>query len=129
MGVKRLMIIITTLLVSAMLFTGLYQPDAPLMWMATTTVNYAYMRAALVVVLLTLLITHPPRSGYFRIFLAAFSGALAISAVVLTYWYAIGLLDAIIFLEIAIIFMIEALEASVEDVKKISFKYTLAKKK
>lgn len=129
MGMKRLMIIITTLLVGAMLFSGLYQPEAPLMWMAETTTNYAYMRAALIVVLLTLLVTTPPRSSYFRIFLMAFSGALGISTILLSHWYAIGLLDAIVFLEVAIILMIESLEASSEDVKKVSFKYMLAKKK
>jgi hypothetical protein len=129
MGVKRLLIIITTFIVCAMLFSGLYQPDAPLMWLAATTTNYAYMRAALVIVLLTLLVTNPPRSGYFRVFLAAFSAALGISTILLSYWYAIGILDAIIFIEVAIIFMIESLEVEAEEVKKISFKYTLAKKK
>lgn len=129
MGTKSLMIIVTTLLVGTMLFSGLYQPESPLMWLAATTINYAYMRAALIVVLLTLLITNPPRSGYFRIFLMAFSTALGVSTILLSYWYAIGILDAIIFIEVAIIFMIESLEASVEDVKKVSFKYTLAKKK
>lgn len=129
MGVKRLLILITTFLVSAMLFSGLYQPDAPLMWLASTTSNYAYMRVALIAVLLTLLVTEPPRSGYFRIFLGAFSAALAISTITLSYWYAIGILDAIVFIEVAIIFMIEALEANVGDVKKVSFKYTFADKK
>lgn len=129
MGTKRLMIIITMLLVGAMLFSGLYQPEAPLMWLAATTTNYAYMRAALIIVLLTLLVTNPPRSSHFRIFLMAFSAALGISTILLSHWYAIGLLDAIVFLEVAIILMIESLEASAEDVKKVSFKYMLAKKK
>jgi hypothetical protein len=129
MGVKKLLIVITTFLVSAMLFSGLYQPDAPLMWLASTSIYYAYMRAALIIVLVTLLVTSPPRSGYFRLFLAAFSSALAISTILLSYWYAISLLDAVIFIEVAIIFMIESLEASTADVKKISFTYTLVKKK
>jgi hypothetical protein len=129
MGVKRLLITITILLVGAMLFSGLYQPDAPIMWLAATTENYAYMRAALIIVLLTLLVTNLPRSGYFRVFLAAFSVALGISTILLSYWYAIGLMDAIIFIEVAIIFMIESLEAGNERVKKIKFSYTLANKK
>jgi hypothetical protein len=129
MGVKRLLIIITTFLVCAMLYSGLYQPDAPLMWLASTSIYYACMRAALVLVLVTLLVTSPPRSTYFRLFLAAFASALAISTILLSYWYAINLLDAVIFIEVAIIFMIESLEANADDVKKISFTYTLAKKK
>lgn len=129
MGAKRLMILVTIFLVGAMLFSGLYQPDAPLMWLAATTTNYAYMRAALIVVLLTLLITEPPRSANFRIFLAAFSVGLGISTILLSYWYAVGLMDAIIFIEVAIILMLESLEANATEVKKISFRYTLAKKK
>lgn len=129
MSVKRLLIIMTMLLVGMMLFDGLYRPDAPLMWLASTTMNYAYMRIALIVVLLSLLVTSPPRSSHFRLFLAAFSTALGLSTIMLSYGYAIGLLDAIIFLEVAIIFMIEALEPGMDDLKKISFKYTLANKK
>jgi hypothetical protein len=129
MGVKKLLIIATTLLVCAMLFDGLYQKDAPLMWLAATTLNYAYMRAALVVVLVMLLVTSPPRSANFRTFLAAFSSALFIGTVALSYWYAIELLDAIIFLEVSIICMIEALEASPVRVKKLGYNYSFAKKK
>lgn len=112
-----------------MLFSGLYQPDAPLMWLASTSSNYAYMRVALIAVLLTLLVTNPPRSGYSRVFLGAFSAALGLSTIILSSWYAIDLLDAVVFVEVAIIFMIEALEAKADTAKKVSFKYTLANKK
>lgn len=129
MGVKRLLIIATTFLVCAMLFDGLYQKDAPLMWLASTTINYAYMRMALIVVLVMLLVTNPPRSSYFRTFLAGFSAALFIGTVLLSNWYAIGLLDAIVFIEVAIICMIEALETDPIRVQKLGYNYTFAKKK
>jgi hypothetical protein len=129
MGVKKLLIIMTTLIVCAMLFDGLYQPDAPLMWLAATTLNYAYMRAALIVVLVMLLLTSPPRSHYFRIFLAGFSSALFIGTILLASWYAVGLLDAIIFIEVSIIFMIEALEADAVRVKKLGYNYRFVNKK
>jgi hypothetical protein len=129
MGVKKLLIIATTFLVGAMLFDGLYQPEAPLMWLAATTVNYAYMRAALIVVLVMLLVTTPPRSVHFRTFLAAFSSALFIGTIVLSYGYVIELLDAIVFIEVAIICMIEAVEANPVRVQKLGYNYTLAKKK
>lgn len=129
MGVKRLLIIATTFLVGAMLFDGLYQKDAPLMWLASTTINYAYMRAALVVVLLMLLMTSPPRSVHFRTFLAAFSSALFIGTVLLSQWYVIGMLDAVVFIEVSIICMIEAIEANPARVRKLGYNYTLAKKK
>ena len=129
MGVKKLLMIATILLVSAMLFDGLYQKDAPLMWLAATTVNYAYMRAALIVVLMTLLITNPPRSQYFRTFLAGFASALFVGTIFLTQTYAVGLLDAVIFVEVAIICMIEALESDPVRVRKLGFNYAFAKKK
>jgi predicted membrane protein len=112
-----------------MLFDGLYQPEAPLMWLAATAVNYAYMRAALIVVLVMLLVTTPPRSVHFRTFLAAFSSALFIGTIVLSYGYVIELLDAIVFIEVAIICMIEAVEANPVRVQKLGYNYTLAKKK
>lgn len=112
-----------------MFFDGLYHHDAPLMWLASTSLNYAYMRVALIIVLVTLLLTSPPRSAYFRLFLIGFSSALFISTIALSYWYAIGLLDAIVFIEVSIIFMIEALEATPEKINEVSFKYKLAQKK
>lgn len=129
MGVKKLLIIATTFLVCAMLFDGLYQKDAPLMWLASTTINYAYMRMALIVVLIMLLVTRPPRASYFRSFLAGFSSALFISTILLSHWYVIELLDAIVFLEVAIICMIEALETNPVRVQKLGYNYTLVKKK
>ena len=129
MGVKKLLTIITTFLVGAMLFNGLYQPEVPLMWLASTTVNYAYMRAALVVVLIMLLVTRPPRSPYFRTFLMAFSSALFLSTVLLLNWYAIGIMDAVIFIEVSIILMIEGLEATPSRVRSLGYNYTFAKKK
>ena len=129
MGIKRLLIITTVLLVGAMFFDGLYQKDAPLMWLAATTVNYAYMRAALIAVLVMLLVTTPPRSINFRIFLAAFSSALFIGTILLSYGYAIALLDAVVFIQVSIICMIEALEVNPAYVRKLGYNYTLVKKK
>jgi hypothetical protein len=126
---KKLLIITTMLIVLAMLFDGMFYKDAPLMWLASTSLNYAYMRIALLAVLLTLLVTSPPRSQYFRIFLAGFASALCLSTVWLSYWYAINLLDAVIFIEVAIIFMIEALESSPEKASQITFRHSFVKKK
>jgi hypothetical protein len=126
---KKLLIITTMLIVLAMLFDGMFYKDAPLMWLASTSLNYAYMRIALLAVLLTLLVTSPPRSQYFRIFLAGFASALCLSTLWLSYWYAINLLDAVIFIEVAIIFMIEALESGPEKASNIAFRHSFVKKK
>jgi len=126
---KKLLIVTTMLIVLAMLFDGMFDKDAPLMWLAATSMNYAYMRMALLAVLLALLVTNPPRSQYFRIFLTGVASALCLSTIWLSYWYAINLLDAVIFVEVAIIFMIEALESSPEKVSQITFRHSFAKKK
>jgi hypothetical protein len=127
MGVKGFLIIATAFLVSVMLFDGLYQKDSPLMWLASAEPNYAYMRAALVVVLLTLLVSSPPRSLYFRQFLGLFAAALFGSTIWLSATYTINLLDAVIFTEVAIIFMIEALEAGEAKVRHLGSKISAAK--
>lgn len=126
MGVKSFLIIATALLVSAMLFSGLYQKDAPLMWLASTAEHYAYMRAALVAVLLVLFVSSPPRSIYFRLFLGAFSTALFSSTVWLLATYTVNLLDAVVFTEVAIIFMIESLEAGSVKVHSLDSKASTA---
>lgn len=111
MNTKKLLISAMVVLVVAMLLNGLYYPDSPLMWLAATSNEYAYMRAALIGVLVTLLITDPPRSKAFRVFLGVFASTLFVSTALLINAYTIGILDAVIFVELAIIFMIEALES------------------
>jgi hypothetical protein len=111
MGVKRLLIIATIFLVGMMLFDGLYHKDAPLMWLASTSPDYVYIRTILVVVLTALFVSSPPRSYRFRLFLGGCAAALFGGTLWLSMSYAIGLLDTVIFVEVAIIFMIEALEA------------------
>ncbi|HET8883863.1 MAG TPA: hypothetical protein VFM68_00125 [Candidatus Saccharimonadales bacterium] len=129
MGAKRLLIIGTIFLVGWMFIEGLYYKDAPLMWLAATSVEYAYLRIALIVVLLTLLISSPPRSVWFRFFLASFAAVLGVSTILLSFTYTINIFDAIVFLEASIIFMIEALEAEQLDSKEFTIKSSAAKLK
>lgn len=120
MGVKRLLIIVTVFLVGIMLFDSLYYKDAPLMWLASTSLDYAYMRTVLVIVLISLFVSSPPRSQHFRLFLGSFALALFGSTLWLSLSYAIDLLDTVIFIEVAIIFMLEALEADQVPVRQFN---------
>lgn len=122
MGAKRLLITGLLLLIGLMLFEGLYKPEAPLMWLASTSVEYAYLRATLLIVLVTLLVSSPPRSAFFRLLLASFALTIGIGTAVLSYSHAIPLLDAVVFIEVAIVFMIEALEADIPTEKKVSLR-------
>jgi hypothetical protein len=120
MGIKRLLIIATIFLVGVMLFDGLYHKDAPLMWLASTSPDYAYIRTILVIVLAALFVSSPPRSHRFRLFLGGFATALFGGTLGLSMSYAINLLDAVVFTEVAIIFMIEALEADLVPVQQFN---------
>ena len=71
------------------------------------------VRIALIGLLAALLITSPPRSLRFRTILGAVSAALSFGVVLMLERYAIGFLDAIFFIEVAIIFALESLETTV----------------
>lgn len=118
---KKLLIAALIFLLGAMFIDGLYHKDAPLMWLASTSVEYAYIRVALIAALLTLLFSSPPRSAAFRTFLMAFAGVIGLSTVLMSIFYAVPLLDAVVFIEVAIILMIEALESDVLPAKPFNF--------
>ena len=122
---KQVLIITTTLLIGAMLFDGVYYPDSPLMWLASTAVIYAFIRLGLVVILLGLLAFRPPRSFQARVFLGSVASVLGIVTLVLVGQYNIAFLDAIVFIEVAIILMIEALEADQLTVRQLAAKTPL----
>ena len=119
---KQVLIVTTILLIGAMLFDGLYNPDSPLMWMASTAVAYAYVRLGLIVILLGLLAFRPPRSLYGRIFLVVAAVVLCSSTIVLAGLYEVAFLDALIFIEASIIFMIEALETDQLNIRQLGAK-------
>lgn len=108
---KKLLIVGTIILTTALLVSGVYFPNYPLMWLASTSTGYEVVRAGLIAVLTVLLVSNPPRAVHFRIFLAVCAGVLGISTLGLLLSYNMNLIDAVVFMEIAIIFAIEALEA------------------
>lgn len=122
---KQVLIITTTLLIGAMLFDGVYYPDSPLMWLASTAITYAFIRLGLVVILLGLLAFRPPRSFQARVFLGSVASVLGIVTLVLVGQYNIAFLDAIVFIEVAIILMIEALETDQLTVRQLAAKTPL----
>lgn len=120
MGLKNVLIVATTLLISAMLYDSLYQVDAPLMWLASTHVSYVYIRSILIALLVALLVSSPPRSLHFRLLLGIVAATLLGGVTWLTAAYVIGFLDAVIFAEVAVIFMIEALEIDTVKVRQLA---------
>lgn len=119
---KQVLIVTTILLIGAMLFDGMYNPNSPLMWMASTAVVYTYVRLGLIVILLGLLAFRPPRSLYGRIFLVVAAAGLSSSTIILAGLYEVAFLDALIFIEASIIFLIEALETDQLSIKRLGAK-------
>lgn len=104
-------LIISTLLFVLLLLTGsIYFPQTFLMSLADTSVTYQVLRAAIVILLVSILVTKPPRSLKLRSMIGAWSFLLAIQAVESLLSYHLRLLDGLVFLEVAIILAIEALE-------------------
>lgn len=110
MTVHKWLIGSTLLVVLALFAGGIYIPDTLIMSMADTTPLYAFLRGIAAILLIALLITSPPRSATLRTTIAVSSAVLAFLTIVLTFNYQIHLLDAVVFLETALIFAIEALE-------------------
>ncbi len=115
-----------------MLFTtllfigGLYFPNDPVMWIASTTTQYESLRGVLIALLLVLLFSHPPRALLFRWFIGALAAGLLLATISSLLSYSMKLLDAVVFVEIAIIFGIEALEEKTVHLPAVT---TKAKKK
>lgn len=117
---SKLLIGLTLVLVSILFIGGVFYPRSFLMAFAGTSSAYMVLRVVIMGLLIGLLVTNPPRSRLFRTMLATWAIALAVLAGQLLLSYQLFLLDAVLFIEIAIIFGTEALEhSSAATTKKI----------
>ena len=110
---KRILIAGTIVLLLAIHAGSIFGFNDTFLQLVTLSTTYDLIRVALIMLLLGLLLTAPPRSMYFRIILGAVAGALFIGSSALALQYSIGIMDALIFIEVAIIFALEAIEAPV----------------
>ena len=105
-------LVTATLLFIGFLFVGsIYFPDTLVMSLADTSITYQFLRGAIIVLLVSILVTTPPRSPMLRSMIGAWSFLLAVQAIEALFSYQLRLLDGLVFLEVAIILGIEALEA------------------
>lgn len=110
MSIYKFLIATTFMFVTALLVGGLYYQDSFAMNLADTSLNFAVLRAILGVLLIGLLVTNPPRSLPLRSIVGFTSILLVVMSVYLVMNFQMFLLDAVMFLQVAIIFGIEALE-------------------
>lgn len=107
---KKSLIVGTAALVTALLVGGIFNPNSMLMWFASTSFELTLVRGAILVALALLFFTDPPRGMGFRasiLMFAAFLGVVAISSMQAFY---VGVVDSIVFVQVAILLAIEGLE-------------------
>jgi len=98
-----------------LLFSGLLDPNDPAMWLASTAVGYTFLRLGLIAILGLLLVTHPPRNKYLRIFVGATAVLLSVWSLQSMYREDMKLLDGLANLGAAISMGIVALEYQPEE--------------
>ncbi|MNG07031.1 hypothetical protein D3C84_903160 [compost metagenome] len=108
---KKLLVIGTIMLLAFMMGGLQFTGDDLLSVLWSTTTEYQIIRLALTALLLGLLFSTPPRSMYFRILLAVVATVLLSGSLVMLLNYQMYALDAVMFIEIAIILAIEAIES------------------
>jgi hypothetical protein len=68
---------------------------SPIMWLASATVPYEVVRGVLAILLLALLVTHPPRQVALRTLVGLTAAGVLVSALWLTYANQMLLLDSL----------------------------------
>ena len=111
MSIYKFLIAVTLMFVSALLIGGMYYPNSFAMIMADTSTMFTALRAVICVLLFGLLVTNPPRSLALRTSVGVGSLFLLGITVYQLMNFQMFILDAIVFVEVAIIFAIEAFES------------------
>ena len=118
---KKLLIAGTIASLAALTIATSVGHDDLLAAFASSDIIMQGVRVALISLLASLLITSPPRSIHFRTILGVVSAALSFSVVFMLERYTIGFIDAMFFVEVAIIFALESIETT-EVVKPVKAK-------
>lgn len=117
MSARTVLIGSTLLMVAALLVGGIYYPNDFFMHFAASSPLYTVLRGSIIAILIGLLITDPPRSTAFRTVVASWAALLASLSVNLLITYQVNLFDIVVFIQLAIIFTIEALEPGTSRAK------------
>jgi len=106
----KLIEILSVFALGLLLILSTVSPDAPAIWLAATTSEYYFIRVPLMIILLVLLFTHPPRNIYFRQFVtiaAIIVGGWSLTA---TYQNKMMFLDSLSILAASISMLLAVLE-------------------
>lgn len=81
---------------------GLLDPANPIMWLSSTTSAFAVLRGALMLVIVTLLVTEPPRNTYVRAFVGIVSMTLIGWSITAVYHNHLPVADAFLLLSVGV---------------------------
>lgn len=101
--------------VTLLFIFGLFWPDNPAVWLASTSIWYAFVRLALIVAFALLLVTAPPRNALLRESLGLFALITALWTIGQTYNNQMKFLDSLSLLEFSVCTGIAVLELRGEE--------------
>lgn len=116
MNTGKSLIAMTLLYVTLLLGACFMFPHSFLTSVADPSLGYAVLRGVIIALLISLLVTKPPRSRKLRAVIGAGSVLFGMMAIQSIFNYDMRLLDSVVFMEVAIILGIEALETRVVHV-------------
>jgi len=125
---SKLVLFLSLLGVIILLTFGIADPNSPVVWLASTSHNFAYLRLGMIVALLALLVTNPPRNVYLRTFVGAAALAMVSWSLSATYNNHMKFLDTLSILEVSISAGLVVLERDYEEVVEQLQKSTAKKK-
>lgn len=107
---KQLITLASGLLAAWLLYNGIFQTDTFLMSFANSGPVHTVIRITVLIGLAVVLISKPPRSAPVRLILGSLSSVVLMGACVSIMDYHIGVLDALLYLQVSIILAMEAIE-------------------
>jgi hypothetical protein len=107
---SKLILWLSFIAVALLFACSLISPASPALWLASTATNYMIIRGVLMVMLLALIMSDPPRYVWFRVFVGFVSIGLAAWSLSSTYQNIMPILDGAAFLVASIAMGIAALE-------------------
>lgn len=111
----KLILLLSLFGLGLLLILTLVAPGFSAVWLASTSLNFELLRAGLIILLLALLLTNPPRNVHFRAIVGLASLLLVGWCLVATYNNDMKLLDSMSLLMFSISAGITALERDLKE--------------
>jgi thiol:disulfide interchange protein len=99
---SKLVLLLSLLGITILFSFGLTDPNNPVVWLASTSQIFAFLRLGMMIALAALLVTHPPRNIYLRYCIGIFAAVLASWALFAIYNNQMKLLDSLSILEFSV---------------------------